>query len=109
MSTVRLIIERLLIALCAAIGLAGPARATDSFHSEASHFAGGVLMGGAGTYAADHYWPQYAGNRVLIGTAVAATGGILGEIHDSVRGHPKKFSGLDAASAALGGAAGAIA
>ena len=100
---------RTAIALCTAIGLSGPALATDSFYSEAGHFMGGVAWGSVTTVAVDHYWPQHAENRVIVGFAVAAAAGVLGEIHDSMYGHPKKFSALDAASAAMGGAAGALA
>ena len=96
-------------ALCIGICLSSTVHATDSFYSEASHFLGGALMGGASTYAVDRYWPEYAENRVLIGIAVATAGGILGEVHDSVNGHPKKFSALDAVSCAMGGVAGAVA
>jgi hypothetical protein len=97
------------IAVCIGICVATLSHATDSFNSEASHFLGGVAMGGGATYAVDHFWPQYSENRVLIGFAVATAGGVVGEIYDSRWGHPKKFSVLDAASTSLGGAVGAMA
>ena len=100
---------RTAIALCTAMGLSSPALATDSFYSEASHFAGGALTASVTTVVVDRYWPEHSENRVMIGFTVATAASVLGEIHDSMYGHPKKFSALDVASAALGGAAGALA
>ena len=100
---------RLAIAFCVGVCFTNWAHATDSFSSEFSHFVGGALMGGGATWAVDRWWPEYRENRVLIGFAAGTLGGVFGEIHDSVRGNPKKFSGLDAASAALGAGVGAYA
>jgi hypothetical protein len=86
------------IVLCVGVCLASVAHAADSFSSEFSHFMGGVLMGGGATWAVDRWWPEYNENRVVVGFAVGTLGGVIGEIHDSIRGSPKRFSVLDAAS-----------
>jgi len=100
---------RSVIAFWIGVCLTNLAYAADSFSSEFSHFAGGVLMGGGTTWAVDRWWPEYNENRVLIGFAVGTLGGVIGEVHDSIRGSPKRFSVLDAASTALGAGVGAYA
>ena len=85
------------------VSASGPARASDSFESEASHAAGGAAIAGTITYFADHYRPEHRG---WIGFSASVAMGIALEGLDAANGHG--FSVLDAASHALGAAAGAF-
>jgi hypothetical protein len=84
---------------------AGPLYANDSVNSELSHVAGGAAMAVGFTVISDHYWSQE--HRGWIGFGISASLGVLGELAEKARGKGP-FSGLDAASNALGAAMGAF-
>jgi hypothetical protein len=93
-----------LLIVVAALCLARPALATDSWGSELSHFGGGLLVGGGATWLADQWWPQ---DRLLIGIGTGVVYGLAGEGIQAATGG--KFSGLDAIANIAGATLGAFA
>ncbi|RRS31840.1 MAG: hypothetical protein P794_02910 [Epsilonproteobacteria bacterium (ex Lamellibrachia satsuma)] len=83
-------------------------KANESFNSEMSHVVGGVVMAGGITAIVDHYYPEYAENRGMIGFGISSASIILAEyvefaLHGDARGQL-----LDTASHIAGSAFGAF-
>ena len=72
--------------------------------SELSHVVEGLIISGAATAIADRYWPEH---RALIGFAVGASAGFIGEFAQDWAGNGK-FSLMDAVSTAIGAAIGTL-
>ena len=82
------------------------AQGNNSFSSEVSHFAGGMVAAGAMVVVSDYYWPEQ--NRAWLGFTVSAVAGGLAELYQYSRDENTAENALlDAASHALGSAVGA--
>jgi hypothetical protein len=97
-------IKIFLISICSIFSL----YASDSFNSEASHFAGGAVMAGGITAIVDSYYPEYKADRGIIGFGVSSIAIIIEQsIEYSINGGARSQM-LDAASHIVGSALGAF-
>jgi len=82
--------------------------ANNSFNSEISHVAGGVVMASAITAVADHY-PEYRNNRGIIGFGVSSASIVFFESVSIASNGDAKGQFIDIVSHIVGSALGAAA